>query len=295
MASAHSYRPFATVLAAVALYSLMDALMKGASLAVGTYSALLLRGGCGLLLTLPLYLATGHRWPGPAALKVHLKRGLVAAAMAFTFFWGITQMPLAEAIALSFIAPLIALYLAAVLLGERVEPRAIGASLAGLAGVAVIVAGQLHGGTGARQGALGIASILTSALLYAWNLVLQRQQALLARPLEVATFQNAIMALALAVFAPWFLTIPAAPTAWGWIAGSAVLATGALMLFSWAYARAEAQALVPLEYSAFLWALLFGWLFFGEGLRAATLLGVALIVAACWIAAPRRRPEPSVA
>ena len=65
----------------------------------------------------------------------------------------------------------------------------------------------------------------------------------------------------------------------------------AAMLFAWAYARAEAQVLVPLEYSAFLWACLFGWMFFLEAVRPATLIGVALIVAACWIAAPRKRAD----
>ena len=67
------------------------------------------------------------------------------------------------------------------------------------------------------------------------------------------------------------------------------------MLFAWAYARAEAQALVPLEYSGFLWASLFGWLMFGESLRLPVMLGALLIVAACWIAAPRKRPELTAA
>lgn len=293
MAPQPSYKPFSVVIAAVALFSLMDALMKGASLAVGVYSALLLRGACGILLTVPLYLATRTGWPGRAAMQIHLTRGLVAAAMAFTFFEGVSRMPLAEAIALSFIAPLVALYLAAVLLGERVERRAIGASLVGLVGVAVIAFGQVSGA--ATYDLLGLVAILTSALLYAWNLVLQRQQALLAQPLEVAAFQNVTLSLVLLGFAPRYLVLPGDATAWALIAGSALLATSALMLFSWAYARAEAQALVPLEYSAFLWAVLFGYLFFDEGLRFETLLGVALIVGACWIAAPRRRPEPSVA
>ena len=52
-----------------------------------------------------------------------------------------------------------------------------------------------------------------------------------------------------------------------------------------------AQALVPLEYSGFLWAALFGWLFFAEGLELPVLAGAVLIVAGCWIAAPRKRPE----
>jgi S-adenosylmethionine uptake transporter len=294
MTSEHRLAPFASALLAVALFSLMDATMKGASLALGTYSALLLRGFCGLAITLPVWRLRGRGWPPAAALKVHLTRGLVATAMAFTFFWGITQLPLAEAIALSFIAPLIALYLAAVLLKERVERRAIGASLLGLAGVAVIAFGRVseHGG---EQSWLGIASILTSALLYAWNLILQRQQALLAPPIEIATFQNAIVTIVLIVFAPWFLALPTEAGPWALVAGAALLAMLASMLFSWAYARAEAQALVPLEYSAFLWASLFGWLFFAEGLRVATLLGVALIVSACWIAAPRKHIEASAA
>jgi S-adenosylmethionine uptake transporter len=289
-----SLRPFASVLLGIAVFSLMDALMKGASLALGTYSALLLRGFCGLAITLPLWLALGRGWPPPNALKLHLTRGIVATGTAFTFFWGITQMPLAEAIALSFIAPLIALYLAAVLLGERIERRAIAASLLGLVGVAVIALGRLGEAAG-EQSLWGLGSILTSALLYAWNLILQRQQAQVAPPLEVATAQNAIVTLVLLGFAPWFLRFPAQPADWGWVAGSAVLAMLAAMLFAWAYARAEAQALVPLEYSAFLWACLFGWLFFAEAVRLATLVGVALIVAACWIAAPRRRAEVGAA
>ncbi|MEY4056480.1 MAG: hypothetical protein RL519_1815, partial [Pseudomonadota bacterium] len=49
--------------------------------------------------------------------------------------------------------------------------------------------------------------------------------------------------------------------------------------------RAEAQALLPIEYTAFIWAALFGWLVFAEPVAVETLAGVALIVIGCWIAA----------
>jgi len=49
--------------------------------------------------------------------------------------------------------------------------------------------------------------------------------------------------------------------------------------------------LVPLEYSGFLWAALFGWLLFAEALQVPVLMGAVLIVAGCWIAAPRKPPE----
>ncbi|NPC07513.1 DMT family transporter, partial [Shigella sonnei] len=70
----------------------------------------------------------------------------------------------------------------------------------------------------------------------------------------------------------------------GWIVTSAALSAASLMLMTWAYARAETRVLVPLEYTAFIWAASVGWLMFGEALTLRTLAGVALIVAGCLIA-----------
>ena len=294
MGRPHPLLPFAATLAGVALLSLMDALMKGASLAIGAYSTLLVRSLIGFALAAPLWLAGRPAWPAKPTLRLHVVRGVVGTGMAFTFFWGITRLPLAEAIALAFVAPLVALYLAAMLLGERIAREAIAASVLGLIGVVVIAGARMGSASADAETAWGIAAVLLSSLLYAWNLVLQRQQALLARPAEVATFQNAIFVLLLAVFAPWFLAIPAGDVLGG-IVGAAALSVSGAMIFAWAYARAEAQALVPLEYSGFLWAGLFGWLFFREPLTVPTLVGAVLIVIGCWIAAPRKRPEPTVA
>jgi len=206
----------------------------------------------------------------------------------------LARIPLAEGIALSFVAPLIALHLAALLLGERIRPGAIGASLVGLAGVAVITFGRARGGGWSEDAGWGTGSVLVSSLLYAWNLVLQRQQALAAGPLEVAAFQTGVVCLVLLVFAPLAFAMPARET-WPAIAAAAALALAAVLLLAWSYARAEAQALVPLEYSGFLWAALFGWLFFAERVTLPVLLGAGLIVGACWIAAPKRPTEQTAA
>ena len=82
---------------------------------------------------------------------------------------------------------------------------------------------------------------------------------------------------------------------WPTIILAAVVGAGAIMLLAWAYARAEAQVLVPMEYSAFGWAAAVGWLAFGETVTTTTLIGVALIVAACLVATRRAPPEPVVA
>jgi S-adenosylmethionine uptake transporter len=65
------------------------------------------------------------------------------------------------------------------------------------------------------------------------------------------------------------------------------------MLLSWAYARAEAQWLVPVEYTAFVWSALMGWLWFAEAVTGWTLAGLALILGGVWFGT--RTPSPAVA
>lgn len=283
--------PLFVTMFGIGLFAAMDAFMKSAALVVGAYSALLLRNAIGFAVVTPLWLSLGGRWPRPHVLRIHLKRGVVVAFMAYTFFYALVRLPLAEAIALSFVAPLIALYLAALLLGETIERRAVVAALLGLAGVVVIIGSKLGTQDLDRESVLGLSAMAFSTVLYAWNLVIQREQALVARPAEVATFQNGVVALTLLPLAPLLFVLPQGDT-WHDIGAAALLATGAAMALAWAYARAETQVLVPIEYSAFLWAALFGWLFFREALGPGTVAGAVLIVIGCWIAA-RRRPEQS--
>jgi drug/metabolite transporter (DMT)-like permease len=284
MAPRNLLLPLAATAAGIAAFSAMDAAMKGASIAAGVYTALLIRGYLASLLILPAWLATGRRRPSAAAMRVHVQRSVVVAAMAPLFFWGLVRLPIAEAIAISFIAPLIALYFARLVLGEIIRPAAILASLLGIAGVLVIGAGRFGQGELDRGSAFGIASVLASAVFYAMNLVLQRKQALLAGPIEIALFQNAIVAVIFTLPAPFLFAMPDAEGL-KLIGLASVLALVALLFLSWGYARAEAQVLVPIEYTGFLWAALFGWLFFGETVSPATLAGAALIVIGCLVAA----------
>ncbi|WP_327753301.1 DMT family transporter [Sphingobium sp. SJ10-10] len=277
--------PFAVCCLGVALFSVMDAAMKGLSLSIGLFNALFWRALTGSLLGLALMLLTRQRWPNRAVLRLHLLRGAVVAVMASLFFWAIMRLPLAEAIALSFIAPLVALYLAALLLKEKIGRQAIGASLLGLVGVAVILSGRLRGDYDANA-LLGAGAVLISAVLFAWNLILQRQQAQLASPIEVAFFQHIVMFGLFALFAlaaQWMPVLPAAPS-WALIVLAATLAFASLAALAWAYARAEAQVLIPVEYTAFVWAAIIGWLAFGDRLTLTTVVGALLIVVGCLIA-----------
>ena len=288
--------PFAVACVGIALFSGMDAAMKGLAIGLGAYSAMLWRQGIGGALSVGPYLMTRKSWPSRAGLRIHILRGFVGSMMAVSFFYGIARIPLAEGIALSFIAPLIALYLAVVLLGEKVGWNTILASLLGIAGVVVLLGSRIGSGGGPRH-LDGVAAILVSAVFYAWNIILMRQQALLAGAVEAAFFQNVtaggFLLLALPfvlVFNPSIVTVPSG-TQWPLLVLSAGLAFASLFLLSWAYARAEAQVLVPVEYTAFIWAAIMGALFYEEAVTMTTLAGAVLIVGGCIMAARGGHPE----
>src|SRR3546814_3007652 len=111
----------------------MDALMKGLSIEMGAYNALLWRTMAGALIGGAVFFARRSPWPGREAARIHLLRGVLSAGMAILFFWGLARLPLALGVALSFVAPLLALYLPAWLLKAKIERQALFNSLLGYA------------------------------------------------------------------------------------------------------------------------------------------------------------------
>lgn len=275
---------YAAAIAGIALFSIMDMVMKGLTLAIGTYPTLLWRSLIGIAMTAGPYLATRKAWPGRTALRLHLVRGTMMAPMAVLFFWGLARVPMAQAVALTFIAPLIALALAALILKESVGKRMIGGSIAAFAGVVMIFIGQARTDLGPAA-LLGSVAVLGSAIIYAFNIIVMRRQAQNAGPIEIAFFQNLVIGIVFAAAIPLVGRVTLPNGHWPELLLAGALAMGSLLLLGWAYARAGAAYLSTTEYSAFLWAMLLGWLRFHESVSPFTLFGAVLIVAGCIIAA----------
>ena len=268
----------------IMLFSMMDAVMKGQALAMGTYNSMFWRMLMGAICVSLLYLPTRPIAASGRVLKIHIIRATLTAVMAYLFFFGLTRIPLAQAIGLSFIAPIITLFLAVPLLGERIGANAKLAAVLGFGGVIVVVGGELLS-VGPDGDLFGMGAVLLSAVMYAFNLILQRMQALIAKPLEIAFYQNIIVFMILLSAAPFAALLPANAMQWGGAALAAALAIGSLMLMAAAYRQAEAQRLVSIEYTAFIWAAILGWFFFAEAVTARTLLGTGLIVLGCFVSA----------
>ena len=287
----HPARAFIAALGAVAVLSIMDATMKHLVLAIGLLAVSVWRSFANLLISTALYLPKRAPWPSRRTVAIHVSKGVIVTVMAGLFFWGIGRVHLAQALALTFIAPLISLLLAALFLGEQVGRRTIAGSLGAFGGVIVIVFGQASSHAGAEV-LLGSAAIIGSALCYAVNIVMMRWQALAAKPLEINFFQSlTVMAMWLSAMAA--AGIPQWPAGqWHWIALAALLSTAGTLLFAWAYARGPASYLAVTEYSGFLWAAALGWLVFGERVSLYTVAGAMLIVGGCLVAARGKITEP---
>ncbi len=153
----------------------------------------------------------------------------------------------------------------------------------------VILLGKFGKTVYAPDALLGVAAIIASAVLYAYNLVLARRQALVSNPLEIAFFMNFMVLIVLGLASPWLGIWPAADQ-WAPLLGVTALALGGHAMMSWAYARAEAQYLIPTKYSAFIWAIVLGWYFFDETVGWSTILGAVLITIGCLLAS-RSKPK----
>ena len=205
--------------------------------------------------------------------------GLCWATMFTAFMVALTLMPVANVLVTMAVGPLLTALFARIFIGHHIALRTwVAIGLAGL-GIGWMYGSQMAG-----------LPLSGSAVLYAWNLVLQRQQALLAKPEEVAFFQALVQFGFLGIGAWWFAPFPTGAV-WWLLVVSAILSAASIMLLSWAYGRAEAQVLVPLEYTAFIWAAIVGWIAFAEPVTVPMLAGVTLIVAGCLYATRKASPD----
>src|SRR5436305_2537961 len=179
----------------------MDAVMKHLVIVIGIVAVSIWRSLANLIIAGTLYLPRRLPRPTLTTLRIHVARGVIVTIMALLFFWGIGRVPLAQGIALTFIAPLIALLLAAFALNEQVGSRSVAGSISAFGGVVVIVLGQARAELGGEV-LVGSAAIIGSALCYAVNIVMMRRQALAAKPLEINFFQS------LTVMILWFAAVP---------------------------------------------------------------------------------------
>jgi drug/metabolite transporter (DMT)-like permease len=221
-----------------------------------------------------------------------LLRGVILAGAYLSFVLAIAAMPIANAVAIYFTMPFFVAGLAGPLLGERVRFHRWMAIIAGFAGVLVMV----RPGVGVFEPAALLA--LMSAFGYAVGQMLGRPLSQRVKPIVIATWQNfvyAAMAIGIGVlfhvvdfgtFTHPSLVFLSRP--WEWpgafdaalLLGHGVLAACAMILFIHAYRLAETNFVAPFEYSAMIWAVMYGLVLFGDFPDVYTWIGGGVVVVA---------------
>lgn len=237
----------------------------------------------GAVLALPMAWRTAGRsalWPDRPG--YHALRAAFLAAATFSFFYSLRFLPIASALSIFFVQPLIVTILSALILRERVGPRRWGAVAAGFVGTLIII----------RPGAVemnpGSLLALAAGALLACYFVLTRAIAGRA-PAVVTTFQTNLIGGALLTLAVPFVWHDPSAAQWGKLVALAAIATFGHLMIVRAYDHAEASLLAPLAYTEMITSVAMGWMFFRDFPDAWTFAGVAILIACALYISMRER------
>lgn len=277
----------------VAIFSTQDAIIKGISGDYAVTQAMVTRS----LVALPI-LGIFVRWEGglrqllsPRFWMLTL-RGFILLLAYTTYYIAFPALPLADAIALFFTAPLMITFLAVPILHERVALKEWIAAGIGFVGVLVM----LRPGSGLFEPAALLS--LASAFFYAISAIVARKLGVEEKASVMAFYQNIVFLLGAGLMALCFAGLGIEKAAhpsleflvrpWTWptlrdfllMGACGVIAAVAMSLLTNAYRLAQASLVSVFEYTGMLWTPLWGYFFFAEVPTWGTVIGALLIAAA---------------
>lgn len=288
------------------VFSMQDAIVKAISGEHAVTLAIMLRAIVSFpILVMMVWLEGGLKLLNTPQWPLLCIRGIIMLTAYTTYFIAFPALPLAEAIALFFMVPLLITVMSGPLLGEHVSLKAWAAVAIGLVGVFII----LQPGTALFKPAALLS--LISAATYAFAMILARKYGTATPASVMAFYQNTVYlvgALAVAVFVNVFrIEMTGDPSfdflvrPWGvpplydlmLMAICGVIAAFGMVLLTHAYRVGSANIVTPFEYTGMIWGSIWGFLFFNEVPRITTFVGMGLIAVAGILAlrAAGRKPE----
>lgn len=263
----------ASVIVAIFCFSLMDAVAKWLGHDYAAIQIAFFRNLFGLIpVAIITWQAGGWRNLRTHRIGAQVLRAALLWIALLTFFIAIRTLALAEAVAIAFAAPLFVTALSVPMLGEHVGLRRWSACVVGFLGVLVM----LRPGAGAFQPEAVL--VLISALGYALAMLLTRRIVRTETTAALVFYGTLVGLLANACLLPFFWSPPAAGDLPLFVALGLLGGTGAFLMVQ-AYRHAQAAVVAPFDYTALIWAALFGWIVWREVPDGPVWLGAAIVVA----------------
>ncbi len=237
----------------------------------------------GALMALPFALRhQGARGLWPDRPAFHMLRAAMLMLATFCFFSSLKFLPIADALAIFFVQPLVLTALSPVILGERVGPRRWAAVAAGFVGTLIIIRPGL--GTMNPGSLLALAAGTCLALYF-----LMTRRISGSAPAMVTTFYTNLMGTLIASVIAVFVWKSPLPSEWALFVALGLIAGFGHYLITRAYDFAEASLLAPLAYTEMVTSVLLGWWFFGDFPDRWTFIGVAILISCAIYISVRER------
>ncbi|UPY35157.1 DMT family transporter [Sediminicoccus sp. KRV36] len=269
------------MLASTALFTMMSAVVKLVGARIPFFEIMFFRS----ILALPVVFLIVTRMGGGASLTTqrfpqHVLRAMTGTAAMSCSFFALTVLPLAEQTALTFTTPIFVTLLAIPLLGEKVGIHRFGAVGLGFVGILVIALGK-----GAFMGPMdpwiifGMAVAVMHGVFSAATTLLVRSLSATERSTTIVLWQSLLMTGFTALTLPFVWVTPMGQE-WLLLILIGVVGAIAQVMLTEAFASAQVSSLGAYSYTGILWAVLLGWILFGEAPGIATFIGSGLIVLA---------------
>ena len=204
---------------------------------------------------------------------LQIARGLTATASATLFIIAITHVPLADAVAVSFIAPFLVTVLGALILKEAVGWRRWTAVAVGFCGMLLVI----RPGLGVFHPAIFL--VVLAATMFALRQILSRFLSGADSVLTTVAYTAGVSFGLASLTLPFVWVTPPTPQVWILAIGVAVLAAVGELLIILALSMAQAVVVAPLHYTLILWGTFYGYVVFAQLPDQWTLIGCAVIVA----------------
>jgi drug/metabolite transporter (DMT)-like permease len=262
----------ALMLAGVCMFSFGDALGKALVARYPVNELLLLRGAVPLAILLALLYRLRATLPKLERPGLQLLRVVLSTAEVAAFFVAVVYLPLADVITYYLAGPIFVTALSAIILREHVGWRRWSAVATGFAGV--LIAMQPSAQTISWPALIALGGSFSFALL----MIVTRSLRATPDVVLAATQFSGTFCVGL-VLAPFAWAAPGLPDL-GLFVLAGCISIVALLCTNRSLKLAPASVVVPYQYSMIIWAVIFGYLVFGDVPSAATIVGAAIIIAA---------------
>ncbi len=238
------------MIAAVAVFSLMDGILKFLSAHYPPMQLAALRGAASLPFTVaPVLLAGRLRDLAPRRFPMHLLRGVLTVVVLGGFIYAVRELSLANAYSVFLSAPLLVAALSVPFLKERLDWRNWAAILVGLAGVLTMLRPTSSG-----LASLGALAAFIGATAYALSGIAVRVLTRTDTTVSVVFWTIGLMTvIAAAIALPGW--VPIAPAHWKWLIALGLIAATGQYLLTEAFRSAPPSVVSPFEYTALLWGI----------------------------------------